>query len=115
MTLALRLMTRRAGLAVVLCALLWGWHVHDKSQAITAARDGYVLQVELAAAQVELAELRRRAFVADEANRVLQENTQESEGEALQLSREIKDYADSISVKDSCVPDDHFLDGLRTF
>ena len=44
-----KLLSSRLGLAAVLCALLWGWHVYDKRQAISAAREGFVQQFELTA------------------------------------------------------------------
>lgn len=109
-----RLLTSRIGLAVILCAALWAWHAYDKAQAITAARDGYVLQVELAAAQAELAEMRRRAAVADEANRVLQEKVQVSEGEALRFAAELEAYESETEINPDGVVNDDLLRRLRS-
>ncbi len=108
-----RFLTSRIGLAAILCAALWGWHVRDKAQAIAAARDGYVLQVELAEAQAELAELRRRAAVADEANRVLQEKVQASEGEALRFAAEMEAYENETDINPDGVVSDDLLRRLR--
>ncbi|HDZ81278.1 MAG TPA: hypothetical protein ENH56_08530 [Roseobacter sp.] len=109
-----RLLTSRVGLAVILCAGLWTWHVIDKSQAINSARDGYVLQVELAAAQAELAELRRRAAVADDANRVLQEKVQASEGEALRFAAELEAFENETDINPEGVVDGDLLRRLRS-
>lgn len=109
-----RLLTSRIGLAVILCAGLWAWHVIDKAQAITSARDGYVLQVELAAAQAELAELRRRAAVADDANRVLQEKVQASEGEALRFAAELEAFESETDINPEGVVDGDLLRRLRS-
>ncbi len=109
-----RLLTSRVGLAVILCAGLWAWHVFDKSRAITNARDGYVARVELAAAQAELSELRRRAAVADDANRVLQEKVQVSEGEALRFAAELEAYENETEINPDGVVSDDLLRRLRS-
>jgi hypothetical protein len=109
-----RLLTSRIGLAVILCSGLWTWHVIDKSQAINNARSGYVLQVELAAAQAELAEVRRRAAVADNANRVLQEKVQASEGEALRFAAELKAFENETDINPDGVVDGDILKRLRS-
>lgn len=109
-----RFLTSRIGLAMILCAALWAWHVHDKTQGIEAARDGYVLQVELAEAQAELAELRRRASVANEANRVLQEKVQASEGEALRFAAELEAFENETDINAEGVVDGDLLRRLRS-
>ncbi len=53
--------------------LLWAWHVHDKRQTVGVAREGFVRQFELTAAQAELDAIRRRMAAADEANQALRE------------------------------------------
>ena len=92
---------------------LWALHELDKSRAVKAARDGYVLQVELAEAQAELAELRRRAAVADEANRVLQEKVQASEGEALRFAAELEAYENETDINPDGVVSDDLLRRMR--
>jgi hypothetical protein len=118
MAIALRagwqLLTSRVGLAVMLCVGLWALHVFDKSKAITSARDGYVLLVELAAAQAELAELQRRAAVADDANRVLQEKVQASTGEALRFAAELEAFENETDINPEGVVDGDFLRRLRS-
>lgn len=109
-----RFLSSRIGLAVILCAALWAWHVIDKSQAITTARDGYVRQVELAAAQAELEELRRRAAVANDANRVLQEKVQAFEGEALRFAAELEAFENETDVNPEGIVDHNLLRRLRS-
>ncbi len=109
-----RLLSSRLGLSIILCVALWGWHVIDKSQAIADARNGYVLQVEMAAAQAELAELRRRAAVADDANRVLQEKVQASTGEALRFAAELEAFENETDINPDGVVDGDLLRRLRS-
>ncbi|WP_420567827.1 hypothetical protein [Thalassovita sp.] len=109
-----RLLSSRAGLAVVLCALLWGWHVYDKRQAINAAREGFVRQFELTAAQTELETLRRRMAAAEEANRVLQEKVQVAEGEALRFAAELEVFERETEINPDGVVDSGLLGRLRS-
>lgn len=111
--LAWRALTSRIGLAVILGAVLWGWHVLDKGQALEAARDGYVLQVELASVQVALAEQQRRAAVAGDARRVLEEKMQASTGEALRFAAELEAFKNETGINPDCVVDDSFLQRMR--
>lgn len=114
MEYAWRLLTSRIGLAAILGAALWVWHVTDKAQALKSARDGYVQQVELTEAQEKLAELRRRAAVADDANRVLQEKVQASEGEALRFAAELEAYKNETDINPNGHVDDDLLRRLRS-
>lgn len=109
-----QLLSSRMGLAVVVCALLWVWHVHDKQQALDTARDGYVQQVELAAAEAELAELSRRAAVASDANRVLQEKVQVAEGDALRFAAELEAFENETEINPDGVVDGDLLRRLRS-
>lgn len=117
MALALRFAwgfaTSRGGLVVIVVAMASTWHVFDKARAIKSARDGYVLQVELIAAQAELAELRRRAAVADNANRVLREKVQASEGEALRFAAELEAFQNETEINPDGVVDSNLLRRLR--
>lgn len=113
MSLALRLLTSRAGLAVVLCALLWGWHVYDKRQAVQAAREGYVQAFVLTALQAERDALLRRAAAAEEANRTLQEKVQVAEGEALRFAQELEAFERDTQVNPEGVVDSDLLRRLR--
>lgn len=101
-------------MAVVLCVLLWGWHVHDKRQAVRAARDGFVQQFELTAAQAELEALRSRMAAAQEANRALQEKVQVAEGEAVRFAAELESFERETQVNPGGVVDSDLLRRLRS-
>lgn len=109
-----RILSSRAGLAVILCASLWAWHVIDKAQAVTAARDGYIRQVELAAVEAELAELQRRAALANELNRVLQEKLQVVKGETLRFASELEAFENETNINPEGVVDVDLLRRLRS-
>lgn len=109
-----RLLSSRAGLAVVLCALLWGWHVYDKRQAINTAREGFVQRFKLTAAQTELETLRRRMAAAAEANRVLQEKVQVAEGEALRFAAELEVFEHETEINPDGVVDSDLFGRLRS-
>lgn len=109
-----RLLSSRAGLAAVLCALLWGWHAHDKRQAISAAREGFVRQFELTAAQAEMDALRRRMASAQEANRVLQEKVQVAEGEAQRFAAELEAFEHETEINPDGLVDPGLLGRLRS-
>lgn len=108
-----RFLTSRIGLAVVVCALLWGWHVHDKRQAVSAARDGFVREFELTAVQIELDVMRRRMAASDEANQALREKLQAPEGEALRFAAELEAYERDTQVNPEGVVDSRLLERLR--
>lgn len=108
-----RLLSSRAGLAAVLCALLWSWHIYDKRQAVNAAREGFVGQFELTAAQTELETLRRRMAAAVAANQALQEKVQVSEGEALRFATELEAYESETHVNPEGIVDADLLRRLR--
>ncbi|WP_107495658.1 hypothetical protein [Thalassobius sp. I31.1] len=108
-----KFLTGRVGLAVLLCSLLWGWHVLDKRKAMNAAREGFVQQFELTAAQAELEALRSRMIAAREANRTLQEKVQVAEGEALRFASELKAYEHETQINPDGVVDSNLLRRLR--
>lgn len=108
-----RILSSRVGLAAVLCALLWGWHVYDKRQTVKAAREGFVREFELTAAQTELEALRRRMAAADAANQALQEKVQVAEGEALRFATELEAYESETQVNPEGVVDTDLLRRLR--
>jgi hypothetical protein len=110
----LKFMTSRAGIAAAFCALLWGWHVYDKQQALRAAREGYVRAFELEAAQTELYGLRARMAATAEANRVLSEKVQAAEGVALRFERELEAYQNDTTINQDGVVDDGLLERLRS-
>lgn len=109
----LRFLTSRIGLAVVVCGLLWGWHVYDKRQAVSAAREGFVREFELSAARAELDAMRRRMAAADGANQALREKVQAAEGEALRFATELEAYERDTQVNPEGVVDSGLLERLR--
>lgn len=117
MSLALRycwrILTSRIGLAVVVGALLWGWHAYDKRIAISAAREGFVREFEFTAVQTELKAIRRRVAAADEANQALQEKVQAATGEAQRFAAELEAYERDTQVNPEGVVDSGLLDRLR--
>jgi hypothetical protein len=108
-----RLLSSRLGLAVMLCAFLWGWHVQDKRQAVSAAREGFVQQFELSAAQAELDALRRRAAATELANQALQEKVQVAEGETRRFAAELEVYESETQINPDCAVDPGLLRRLR--
>lgn len=108
-----RILSSRAGLAVIACALLWGWHVHDRRQAVSAAREGCVRDFELTAVQAELEAVRRRMVAANEASQALREKLQVAEGEALRFAAELEAYQRETQVNSEGVVDSGLLRRLR--
>lgn len=109
-----RILSSRVGLAAVMCVALWTWHVVDKSQAVTAARDGYVQQVEMAAVRAELTELRRRGMVTAAANRALQEKMQVAKGDALRFASELEAFENEHDINPEGVVDSDLLRRLQS-
>lgn len=108
-----RLLSSRAGRVAICCTLLWGWHIYDKRQAVSAARDGFVHEFELAAAQAELDAMRRRIAAANEANQALREKARVAEGEALRFTAELEGYERDTQVNPEGVVDSGLLKLLR--
>lgn len=108
------ILSSRLGLAVALCALLWGAHVYDKRQAVSAARNGFVRQFELAAAQAELDALQRRAAATELANQALQEKVQVAEGAALRFAAELEAYERETQINPDGLVDSGLLRRLRS-
>ncbi|MBB5515748.1 hypothetical protein FHS89_001768 [Rubricella aquisinus] len=107
------LLTSRIGLAVILCGLLWAFHIHDKRQAVDAARDGFVTAFELAATEAELDAMRRRLLTATVANQSLQEKVQATEGDALRFAAELEAFKRDTDINPQCRVDDTVLRRLR--
>lgn len=107
-----RAMTSRLGLAAMLLAGAYGWHVYDNRLAINAARDGFVREFELIAAQTELDVLRRRAIAVSAANEVLAERAATTEGEAIRMARELEEFQNATPVSMDCAVDRNIFDRL---
>ena len=97
----------------MVCGLLWGWHVYDKRQAVSAAREGFVREFELTAVQTELDAMRRRVAAANEANQALREKVQAAEGEALRFAAELEAYERDTQVNPEGIVDSGLLERLR--
>lgn len=108
-----KFMTSRIGLAAVIGTLLWVWHGYDKRQAVETARDGFVREFELTAAQSELDALRRWMAAAEVANQTLQEKVQAVEGEALRFAAELEAYESETEINPDGVVDSDLLERLR--
>ena len=113
-SISARLLSSKAGFVVAIVAIAFGLHVFDKRQALAAAREGYVLQVEMAAVQAELDELKRRAAITDEANQVLQEKIEAAEGEARRFADELEAFENDTTINSEGVVDGDLLRRLRS-
>lgn len=109
-----RALSSRLGLGFVLCALLFLWHLNDKSQAVANARDGFVQEFKLVAAEAELSLLKKRVMVAETANVNLQEKMQVAEGAALRFSAELEAYEHATEVNPDGLVDGDLMRLLRS-
>lgn len=96
-------------MAVVILGLLFAWHIVDKRQAVRAAREGYVRQFELTAAQATLDALQLRAAATEEANRMLNSKIFSADEATRQFQAELKEYQNEILGNPSNTVDDDFL------
>jgi len=71
---------------------LFAWHRFDKSSAVRQAVTSYVADVELAAAEAELATLKQRAAALEAANFSFQQQLTESEALRTRQALELDDY-----------------------
>ncbi|TDE33181.1 hypothetical protein [Antarcticimicrobium sediminis] len=108
-----RILSSRGGLSVIICALLWGWHVHDRTQAVSTARAGFVRETEVAAVRAELDIVRRQMVAADVANRTLQEKVQVAEDAGMRFSEELEAFERDTKVNPDGVVDADLLRRLR--
>lgn len=108
-----RFLSSRIGLAGLLCALLWGWHLYDARQSVRAAREGMVRAFELTAAEAELEALRRRMAAADQANQALREKVQAATGEALRFAAELEAYEHDTQINPEGRVDSGLFERLR--
>ncbi len=106
-------LTSRTGLVVIVAALLFGWHVHDKRAAVAAAKAACADAVEKTAAETELDEMKRRARIAEEAADSLEEKLAAMEGEAERARREIEEREYGPDDAGACAVDDDLFDRLR--
>lgn len=112
--LAWILKSRAAFSALAIAAVLGGffiWHKVDKSSAVRQAVTGYVADVELTAARVQIEELKRRKVVTDQANRRFQTEINKANAEAEAATQELEHYVSTVEA--SCVVQPSFVDRLR--
>lgn len=108
-----KFLTSRIGLAILVGALLWGWHIYDKQQAVSVAREGFVREFELTAAQTELDAARRRAAATDRANKALQEKARVAADDAQRFAAELEAYQRETQVNPEGVVDSALIGRLR--
>jgi len=111
--IVLRLLFSRGGIVVMIGLALFTWHTLDKGSAVRQAVVQYVAGVELAAAEAELAEMKRRAVAANVAAEQLQEKVAAAEGEALRMSLAIEEWESSNAINADGVVDARLLERLR--
>lgn len=106
-----RLLTSRAGIVIMIAAALFTWHKLDKSSAVRRAVTSYVADVELAAKNAELAELKRRSAVFASANRNLLDQVARANADADAANQELEHYVSTVA--DDCAVDGTLLERLR--
>lgn len=95
--------------ASLLLAGLYTWHRLDKSSAVRVAVTRYIADVELSAAEAELAALKQRAAALEAANFQFQVQLSEAEALAVRQKEELGSYESTVTV----VVDGALLERLR--
>lgn len=103
-----------AGVVAAGLAGLWWFHQYDKARAVAAARDGFVRDVELQAAQAERNVLRRRLEAVSLANASLSERVAESESAAQKFAQELEVFERDTEINPAGVVDGDLLRRLRS-
>ena len=106
-----RILTSRAGIVALACLALFTWHRIDRTSAVRRAVAGYIADVELAAKNAELAELKRRSAVFAAANRTLLSQVAQADAEADAANQELEHYVSTVA--DDCTVDSTLLERLR--
>lgn len=117
MSVLLALARRISGRFLVfacVASVLIGAHFWDRSRAVSAARDGFVARVQLAEAQAQLLEARRRAGVADRVNYQLKERVVAAQGRAASFARDLEAFRSETEINPDCVVDHGFLRRLQS-
>ncbi|KZM47441.1 hypothetical protein [Labrenzia sp. OB1] len=108
------LQSRALRMLIILAAVSGGffvWHKADRSNAVRAAREGYVRQIELIAAQKQLEVLAHRQAIADTARRQLHTEIEKALAEAEAAEQELEHYVST--VEDNCVVKPGLAERLR--
>ncbi|WP_346908562.1 hypothetical protein [uncultured Roseibium sp.] len=106
-----RFLTSRTGLVILIATVLFSWHEVDKTSAVRRAVAGYVADVELAAKNAELAELKRRSAVFASANKNLLDQVARANADADAANQELEHYVSTVA--DDCAVDGALLERLR--
>lgn len=109
----IRFLTSRLGLAAIILAGMWGWHVYDKRQALAHARDGYVAAFELAAAKAEIEAITQRAERVAAANKSLMTGIELAHAEADRFAAELEAYERETEINSDCRVDPDLVQRLR--
>jgi hypothetical protein len=102
------------GLAVGLSAALT-WHYVDKAAAVRSAQQELADKVTIETQRAQLAELARRAAIAEEARTTLEIKVALAEDNASRAAQELDEYAQNNEVNSACVVDDVIAERLHNF
>lgn len=114
LALLARLAGSKIGLMIMVAGGLFVIHTIDKAAAVREAREGYVQSVELDEAEAKVAEMERRAVVAEKAAEGHQEKMEAAAVEARRFAAELEEYRNATAVNSDCVVDGHFIGRLRS-
>lgn len=113
-SLALRVLTSRAGLLIGIAGALFAWHSIDKGSAVRAAVVGYVAETELRAASARADILEGRLVRLSAANALLLEQVERAEQEARDAEGAREKYLERNPVPPAdCAVSPDLLDLLR--
>jgi hypothetical protein len=107
------LLSSRAGLVLLVAGAVYGWHLNEVRRAGVDATEACVSQVELDAAEAELAEFRRKAEVTAAAQADFQTRLSEAEAEAARVTLELEEFAYETEINPDGRVDSDLLDRLR--
>lgn len=113
MTIAMRLLTSRLGLALIIAVMAFGWHTYDKAQAVRAATTDYVRRVEYIALKAEHDALTARLARTTLANKKLAEDIATAEAENEDAEARIQTYLEGSTGRPTCAVDPRLFDLLR--
>ncbi|GAB4576667.1 MAG: hypothetical protein Tsb0019_01270 [Roseibium sp.] len=112
--IGLILQSRAARSFVAAAAILAGvllWHHADRASRVRKALAEYIASTELAAARVQMEELRRRQSVSDTARRRLQSEIETANAQARAAAEELEHYVSA--VEKNCVVRPELVERMR--
>lgn len=113
MTLIIKALTTRLGVALIVLAVGYAAHRVDKTISLRSARAGYVLQTELDVANAAIAVITRRAKATEAANENLTDKQKIAESRVADFETELERYETDTQVDGGCVVNDALFDLLR--